>query len=141
MGRARSFGRVLRRRRWSDAAHGALLARFLRTMSSGRAPSLWQELRAAGGQLPPLLVVAGEHDAKFRALAERTVEAATQGGCGQAALAVVPGCGHAVHEERPLELMATLEAHLSRTDRQRGSGAGRLWPPPPNGSPPDGKPD
>jgi 2-succinyl-6-hydroxy-2,4-cyclohexadiene-1-carboxylate synthase len=56
----------------------------------------------------PVLVVAGEHDAKFRALAERM--AALIG--ANATLAVIPEAGHAAHLEQPDAFLAVLRPWL-----------------------------
>jgi 2-succinyl-6-hydroxy-2,4-cyclohexadiene-1-carboxylate synthase len=61
------------------------LAAALRGLGTGVMEPLWDRLPADA------LWVVGEHDAKFRALAERT------GG----RVHVVPGAGHTVHAERP----------------------------------------
>lgn len=117
------------------------LSTALASMSPGRAPSLWAELRgqqlhgagtAGSGQgLPQLLLVAGEEDAKFVELGRKLCEAVNgtaaageseaagsgssrSSSCARAELRVVPGCGHAVHVERPLELLSVLDAFLSK---------------------------
>src|SRR4051812_20917149 len=68
------------------------LAAALRGLSTGAMEPLWDRL---SGLQVPTAVLAGERDAKFRALGERL--AAT---LPQATLAIVPGAGHAVHLER-----------------------------------------
>jgi 2-succinyl-6-hydroxy-2,4-cyclohexadiene-1-carboxylate synthase len=78
------------------------LAAALRGLGTGALPSLWDRL----GELPmPVTLVAGERDAKFRAIAERMAERLPH-----ADLVVVPGAGHAPQLERP-ELMAAALAH------------------------------
>jgi isochorismate synthase/2-succinyl-5-enolpyruvyl-6-hydroxy-3-cyclohexene-1-carboxylate synthase/2-succinyl-6-hydroxy-2,4-cyclohexadiene-1-carboxylate synthase/O-succinylbenzoate synthase len=90
----------------------------LAAASPGRAPSLWEELpaAAAAGALPPLLLVAGLEDPKFAGVAERLalllVPVGSQGPVADAAL--LPGCGHAVHIERPLDLVAALQQFSER---------------------------
>ena len=134
------FEAVLRQRlAGGDAAQ---LAAVLSAASPGRAPSVWRELEAAAGAgtLPPLLLVAGRADAKFvraaEQLAARLAPAggatsddegdwhlaapaaddvqAEGGGAAPAEVAVLPGAGHAVHIERPAELLATLQRFLDR---------------------------
>jgi pimeloyl-ACP methyl ester carboxylesterase len=58
----------------------------------------------------PVLVVAGERDAKFTALGRRLVAAIG----GKAALAVVPGTGHACHLEDPDAFAAVVVPFLTR---------------------------
>jgi 2-succinyl-6-hydroxy-2,4-cyclohexadiene-1-carboxylate synthase len=73
------------------------LARALRGLGTGALPSLWDRL----GELPmPVTLVAGERDAKFRAIAERMAERLRD-----ARIELIPGAGHAAHLERP-ELVA-----------------------------------
>jgi 2-succinyl-6-hydroxy-2,4-cyclohexadiene-1-carboxylate synthase len=69
------------------------LARALRGLGTGALPPVWDRLREL--RMPVVLVV-GERDRKFRAIAER-IAAATS----DAELVVVPGAGHAVHLETP----------------------------------------
>jgi len=69
------------------------LANSLRGMGAGVQTPVWDRLPEIG---MPALVLAGEHDGKYRAIAERTA-ALLPGG----RLEVVPGAGHAIHLERP----------------------------------------
>ena len=69
------------------------LARALRGLGTGALPSLWERLPEI--QMPVVLVV-GERDQKFRAIA---TEMASR--LGRAEVVVVPGAGHAVHLEAP----------------------------------------
>ena len=99
------------------------LAAVLAAASPGRAPNAWRELQAAAaaGSLPPLLLVAGQEDAKFVGLAERLAASLAPAGSDDnssagaataapaAQVALVPSCGHAVHIERPAELLALLQ--------------------------------
>ena len=110
----------MRRRQAGDAS---ALAGVLEAASPGCAPSVLQDLQAAAarGTLPPLLLVAGELDAKFSA-ANRKLSGAILGarpvgnGAGAASVeaAVVPGSGHAVHVERPVELVSVLHQFLAQ---------------------------
>jgi 2-succinyl-6-hydroxy-2,4-cyclohexadiene-1-carboxylate synthase len=92
-----------------EAAHAdrlrstpAGLARALRGLGTGALPSLWDRL----GELSmPVVLVVGERDEKFRAIA-----AAMSRGIPRAQVVVVPGAGHAVHLEAP----ETVAALLSR---------------------------
>ncbi|RMH76647.1 MAG: 2-succinyl-6-hydroxy-2,4-cyclohexadiene-1-carboxylate synthase [Calditrichaeota bacterium] len=69
------------------------LARALREMGTGRQPSLWDELPR---MKMPLLLVVGENDPKFSALAR---EMAAR--CPTAQVAVIKDAGHNVHFEQP----------------------------------------
>lgn len=70
------------------------VAQALRTLGTGTQEPLWDRLPALG---MPVLFVAGEHDDRYRAVGERTVEAVG----ANATLVVVPGAGHAAHLEEP----------------------------------------
>jgi 2-succinyl-6-hydroxy-2,4-cyclohexadiene-1-carboxylate synthase len=81
------------------------LAWALRRLGAGAQEPLWGRL---AGLRPPTLLVAGERDAKFAALARRMAAA-----IGPAArVALVGEAGHAVHLERPAELAALVEEFL-----------------------------
>ncbi|MDP9382506.1 MAG: 2-succinyl-6-hydroxy-2,4-cyclohexadiene-1-carboxylate synthase [Chloroflexota bacterium] len=69
------------------------LANSLRGMGAGAQEPLWDRL---GEIQVPVLLLAGEHDAKFRAILEQMWDALPPVGA-----AVVPGAGHAVHLEQP----------------------------------------
>lgn len=58
----------------------------------------------------PVLVVAGEQDAKFAALAERMATAIGP----NAELALIPAAGHAAHLEQPEAFLAALRPWLTR---------------------------
>lgn len=77
--------------RASNTAEG--LADSLRFSGTGTQQPLWDRLSEIE---IPVLVVAGEHDAKFRVLAERLAA-----GIPGSTLAVVEGCGHSVPFENP----------------------------------------
>jgi 2-succinyl-6-hydroxy-2,4-cyclohexadiene-1-carboxylate synthase len=81
------------------------LARALRGLGTGALPSLWDRLR----ELPmPVTLVAGEHDHKFRSIAQQMAEL-----IGEAEVLVVPDTGHAVHLEAP-EYVAEIIAEGER---------------------------
>jgi 2-succinyl-6-hydroxy-2,4-cyclohexadiene-1-carboxylate synthase len=69
------------------------LAASLRSTGTGTQEPLWGGL---GDVTQPVLVLAGEHDAKFRALGERLAA-----GFPQASFRVIGGAGHTVHLEQP----------------------------------------
>jgi 2-succinyl-6-hydroxy-2,4-cyclohexadiene-1-carboxylate synthase len=91
-----------REERLAQRAHG--LANSLRGMGSGAQPWLGEALR---GLAQPALLLVGELDAKFRAiaadLAARLAHASAQ---------VIAGAGHAAHLEAPAACRAALLAHL-----------------------------
>jgi 2-succinyl-6-hydroxy-2,4-cyclohexadiene-1-carboxylate synthase len=75
------------------------LAASLRATGTGTQTPLWDRL----GEIEcPVLVLVGEHDAKFTELGRRLVDGLSRG-----ELVVVPGAGHSVHLEQP---DATVEA-------------------------------
>jgi len=77
------------------------LASSLRSTGTGTQQPLWDRL---GEIRSPTLVLAGEHDAKFRALGQRLAA-----GIPDASFVVVAGAGHTTHLERP---EATVDAVL-----------------------------
>ncbi len=82
---------ALREQRRRNSPRG--LANSLRGMGAGAQASLWDEL--AGVQLPVLLLT-GQDDAKFSAIAGRMAAALPA-----ATRRVIPDAGHAVHLEQP----------------------------------------
>lgn len=96
------FSRLLERRRSNDPAE---LAISLRGMGAGVQPSLWNELPRLK---TPLLVMAGEQDAKYRQIAEKILRSSKE-----AFLAVVPGSGHNAHVENPVEYTKVLRQFLT----------------------------
>lgn len=69
------------------------LANSLRGMGAGAQPSLWDRL---GEVQAPTLLIAGERDNKFTAIARRMASLIPR-----AQLAIVPDAGHTVHLEQP----------------------------------------
>jgi 2-succinyl-6-hydroxy-2,4-cyclohexadiene-1-carboxylate synthase len=90
--------------RLANTAEG--LAWALRALGTGAQEPLWDRL---AGLRPPTLLLAGELDRKFTAIARQM--AAAIGPTAQVAL--VPGAGHAAHLERPAEVAARIEAFLA----------------------------
>jgi len=76
------------------------LAAALRGLGSGVMEPLWERLPEL---TVPVTLIAGERDAKFRAIAERMAQALPD-----ATLHVVPAAGHAVQLERPDAVAALL---------------------------------
>jgi 2-succinyl-6-hydroxy-2,4-cyclohexadiene-1-carboxylate synthase len=69
------------------------LARALRGLGTAALPPVWERLQELA---MPVVLVVGERDQKFRAIAEETA-----GEIPEAEVVVVPGAGHAVHLEAP----------------------------------------
>ena len=90
-GQSPDVAATARRDRLRNAAPG--LSASLRGMGTGVMTPVWDRL---GELTMPAVVVAGERDAKFRALGERLADGLPDG-----RLVVVPGAGHAVHLEAP----------------------------------------
>jgi len=78
------------------------LAAALRGLGTGAMQPLWERLPEL---TLPVTLVAGERDAKFRAIAERMAAALPD-----ATLRVVPGAGHAVQLEAPQAVARALAA-------------------------------
>jgi 2-succinyl-6-hydroxy-2,4-cyclohexadiene-1-carboxylate synthase len=76
------------------------LAAMLRATGQGVLDPLWDRL---GGLAIPVLAVAGEHDTKYAALAERIASTLPR-----ARVALVPGAGHAPQLEQPEAFSALL---------------------------------
>lgn len=90
-GQPRGVAEAARADRLRSTAPG--LAAALRGMGTGAMEPLWDRL---GSLTIPVTLIAGERDAKFRALAEAMVAQ-----LGDAELVVVGGAGHAAHLEQP----------------------------------------
>jgi 2-succinyl-6-hydroxy-2,4-cyclohexadiene-1-carboxylate synthase len=90
-GQPRGVAAAAREDRLRNTATG--LAAALRGLGTGAMVPLWDRL---GELRMPVVLVAGEHDDKFRAIAERMAAAIPD-----ARVVVVPDAGHAVHLERP----------------------------------------
>ena len=82
---------ALHRQRLNNRARG--LAQSLRGLGTGVQPSLYARLPALH---IPVLLIAGELDTKFMAIARSMAQALPR-----SQLRIVPGTGHAVHLERP----------------------------------------
>ena len=77
------------------------LAGALRSLGLGAQAALWERLAELA---MPVLVMAGEHDDRYRRLASRLVAAIGP----NATLRIVPGAGHACHLERPAAFLNAL---------------------------------
>ncbi len=93
---------ALHRQRLQNRATG--LAQSLRGVGTGVQPSLYARLPALH---IPVLLIAGELDTKFTAIARHMVQALPQ-----SQLHIIPGAGHTVHLERP-EKFASLVGDFS----------------------------
>lgn len=80
------------------------LAEVVVKLSSGQQPSLWDRLSSWN---KPTLIVAGELDDKYRALATRLA-----GQMKRSVLQIIPGAGHIVHLENNAAFVATLKSFL-----------------------------
>ncbi len=89
--------------RRSHTAEG--LAHALRVLGLGVMPSFWEDLPRIDR---PVTLVVGEHDAKFRGIAEQAVAFLPHG-----RLTVIPGAGHNPLLEAPEALRALLSSPLS----------------------------
>jgi len=96
---------ALRRQRLNNRASG--LAQSLRGVGTGVQPSLHARLPTLR---IPVLLVAGELDTKFTAIARSMA-----GALPQSQLCIVPGAGHAVHLERPEEFDSIVGDFLIHT--------------------------
>lgn len=81
------------------------LAASLRRAGTGAQEPLWDRLGALSA---PVLVLAGERDARFVALSERLVDSIG----ANAELALIPGAGHAAHLEAPGAVLAVVRPWL-----------------------------
>jgi 2-succinyl-6-hydroxy-2,4-cyclohexadiene-1-carboxylate synthase len=82
------------------------LAAALRLLGTGAQEPVWERLSEL---TMPVLLMAGEHDSKFAAVAFRLAA-----GIGPSAgLSFVPGAGHAAHLERPQSVAAVLTRFLA----------------------------
>jgi 2-succinyl-6-hydroxy-2,4-cyclohexadiene-1-carboxylate synthase len=82
------------------------LASALRLLGTGAQEPVWDRL---GKLAMPVLLMAGEHDSKFSALAFRLVAAIGE----NSGVSFVPGAGHAAHLERPESVATILNRFLA----------------------------
>jgi len=83
------------------------LAASLHGLGTGMQPSLWHRL---GSVKVPVLLVSGERDAKFTAIAQAMREELSG-----ARHEVIEGCGHCPHEEVPGQFASLLDSFLNET--------------------------
>lgn len=82
----------------------ALLAKSLHHMGTGAQPSLWKDLQKIRSQL---LLIVGERDAKFKGIAEEITKIHPA-----IKIAIIPGAGHNVHLEKPMEYIKQVSLFL-----------------------------
>jgi 2-succinyl-6-hydroxy-2,4-cyclohexadiene-1-carboxylate synthase len=98
---------TLRERRLRNRVQG--LSSALRHLGAGAQPSLWDKLPSLR---PPTLLVAGERDPKFRAIAQSMARAIPG-----ARLRLVARAGHAPHLESPDEYVEALLGYFTQRER------------------------
>ncbi len=81
------------------------LAKALKSLSAGRQPSLWEELRSL---TVPALFIAGEMDSKYASLARRMADL-----CPNGKPCIIAQAGHAVHLEQPWAVAEQLNVFLA----------------------------
>ncbi len=84
------------------------LAGSLRGAGTGAQPSFWHDL---GDVTAPTLLLVGDEDPKFRAVAMRM-----GAGLPRSTMEVVPDAGHAAHLENPGHVVATVREFLDEVD-------------------------
>ncbi|XP_018715157.2 protein PHYLLO, chloroplastic isoform X4 [Eucalyptus grandis] len=116
------FQKIVSSRLRHNDVHG--LAKALSDLSIGRQPSLWEDLKHSE---TPLLLVVGESDAKFKAIARKMFD---EFGCNREVwdgsgspdssceIFEVPGSGHAAHLENPLAVARALRKFLTRVNKE-----------------------
>jgi len=104
--RCESFGDMVTRR-LKENPHE--LSRSLRSMGTGVQPSSWGQLDSIEA---PMLFLAGEKDRKFSSLAEQMGDL-----CPGGRTAIIPGAGHNVHFERPVEFAEKVTRFLHEDKR------------------------
>jgi pimeloyl-ACP methyl ester carboxylesterase len=82
------------------------LASSLRRAGTGAQDSLWDRLGEIAEHRIPVLLIVGERDAKYRALAERMALVIGPG----ASVLIIAGSGHACHLEHPTAVARALSA-------------------------------
>jgi len=104
-----SMAAALRERRLRNSAAG--LASALRYLGTGAQPPLWDELALL--RIPTLLL-AGERDAKFTAIARRMAERIPG-----ARLLLLPSSGHSPHLEAPAAYVEALIGFFRQSEGER----------------------
>lgn len=92
----------LKERRLNNDPAG--LAASLRVLGTGRQPSLWDSLGKIG---VPLLLLAGEKDAKYSRIARQMADL-----CPKAEVRIISDTGHNVHLEQPEQFKCAVQDFL-----------------------------
>ncbi|KAK7360718.1 hypothetical protein VNO77_02727 [Canavalia gladiata] len=106
------FNRIITSRSEHDDMQ--TLAQMLSGLSTGRQPSMWEDLPYCR---VPLLIVHGEKDTKFRKIAQammNSLGSKHEKGNVIHEVVEVPNCGHAAHLENPLPIIAALRRFMTR---------------------------
>jgi pimeloyl-ACP methyl ester carboxylesterase len=82
------------------------LANSLRGMGTGQQVPLWSRLARVK---PPVLLIAGEHDRRYRAIAKQMHSLLPR-----AKVALVAEAGHTVHQDQPARFVSLVKAALSQ---------------------------
>ncbi|KAL4586503.1 hypothetical protein LXL04_011139 [Taraxacum kok-saghyz] len=101
------FDRIVGERLKHDDVAG--LAKALCGLSTGRQPSLWEDLKAAKSHV---VVIVGERDEKFKKIGENMCKKIGE----QGRVVEIPNCGHAVHVENPLRVIDAITQFITRLD-------------------------
>ncbi|KDP31426.1 hypothetical protein JCGZ_11802 [Jatropha curcas] len=110
------FKEIVSSRLLHDDIH--YLAKALSDLSIGRQMPLWEELKQSD---IPLLLIVGERDGKFKAIARKICneigqyrKCSNDTGNNILGTVEVPNCGHAVHLEDPLHVIRSIRQFLTR---------------------------
>ncbi|XP_026381048.1 protein PHYLLO, chloroplastic-like isoform X2 [Papaver somniferum] len=110
-----NFKQIISSRMQHDDVHS--LATSLSDLSTGRQPSLWEELKHCK---KPLLFVVGEKDKKFKKIAQEMCHEISlipdNNSKETPQMVEVPDCGHAVHLENPLPLISAISQFWRKLD-------------------------
>ncbi|KAM0047794.1 putative 2-succinyl-5-enolpyruvyl-6-hydroxy-3-cyclohexene-1-carboxylic-acid synthase [Helianthus debilis subsp. tardiflorus] len=93
------------------------LAKALSDLSTGRQPSLWEDLKH---NKIPLLLIVGDRDEKFKKIAESMWSKLEEGNDDSVKhvhkMVKIPDSGHAVHIENPLHVINSISEFVTRQD-------------------------
>ncbi|MFS8028316.1 putative 2-succinyl-5-enolpyruvyl-6-hydroxy-3-cyclohexene-1-carboxylic-acid synthase [Helianthus anomalus] len=93
------------------------LAKALSDLSTGRQPSLWEDLKHTK---IPLLLIVGDRDEKFKKIAQSMWSKLEEGKDDSVKhvhkMVKIPDSGHAVHIENPLHVINSISEFVTRQD-------------------------
>ncbi|KAI3796239.1 hypothetical protein L1987_38906 [Smallanthus sonchifolius] len=93
------------------------LAKALSDLSTGRQPSLWEDLKHTKS---PILLIVGDRDEKFNKIAHSMCSKLEEGKDDSVkhlhTMVNVPNSGHAVHIENPLHVIHSISEFVTRLD-------------------------